>query len=138
MTTGTRQPIAARYLELLNSTPLRPIRSGADLDRAIRMVDSLLDLDQLVPDEQDYLEVLSGLIEKYEGDEEPLPSVSDADMLRHLIEAKDITQSQLAAETRIAESTISAILSGKRALSRLHIATLARFFHVNPAVFLSA
>jgi antitoxin component HigA of HigAB toxin-antitoxin module len=43
----------------------------------------------------------------------------------------------LSTDTGIAGSTISAILSGKRGLTRGHIATLARYFKVSPAVFIS-
>ena len=100
------------------------------------MVDSLLDLGRLGPDEEDYLEVLAGLIERYEAEHEAMPPVGEDEMLRHLIEARDITQAQLASETNIAESTISAILSGKRRMSKSHVVALARFFRVSPAVFL--
>jgi HTH-type transcriptional regulator/antitoxin HigA len=58
-------------------------------------------------------------------------------MLRHLIEAHDITQARVSEETGIAESTISAILSGKRGLSRNHVVALARYFKVSPAVFIT-
>jgi HTH-type transcriptional regulator/antitoxin HigA len=126
------------YIELVRVLPLRPIRSEAELDRAIAMVNQLIDRDELHPDESDYLDVLSDLVERYEADQHPLPAISEADMLRHLIDARDITQCQLAADTGIAESTISAILSGKRGMNRAHIATLARYFKVSPAVFIKA
>jgi len=128
---------ADRYFALARMFPLRPIRSEDALDRAIAMVDSLLDRESLSAAESDYLEVLSDIVRRYESEEHPLPSVSDAELVRHLIEARAITQAQLAAETAIAESTISAVLSGKRMLSRKHVATLARYFKVNPAVFIA-
>ena len=67
-----------------------------------------------------------------------MPPVSDADMLRHLIESRGTTQAEVAAEAGIAESTISEILAGKRGMNRRHIEALARHFKVNPAVFISA
>jgi HTH-type transcriptional regulator/antitoxin HigA len=54
------------------------------------------------------------------------------------IEARGTTQAQVAADTGIAESTISAILAGKRGMTRKHIESLARDFKVKPAVFLSS
>ncbi len=98
---------------------------------------SLLDKDQRDADEEDYLDVLGDLVEKYETSAHPIPPVSDADMLRHLIEAKGVTQAEVAEETGISRSTISEILSGKRTLNRRHIDALAGFFHVSPAVFLA-
>jgi HTH-type transcriptional regulator / antitoxin HigA len=126
-----------RYLELIRRFPLRPLRSDADLDGAIAVVNSLIDQQERSRDEEDYLEVLSDLVEKYETEHHPMPPVSDADMLRHLIEARETTQSAVAAETGIAVSTISEILAGKRGLNRRHIEALSRYFHVEPTVFLS-
>ncbi len=58
-------------------------------------------------------------------------------MLQHLIEAKGVTQAEVAAATNIAESTISALVRGKRRLARKHLEALAGYFRVSPAVFLS-
>lgn len=129
---------ADQYLELVRRFPLRPIRSDAELDRAIEVINSLVDQEKLTTDEDDYLEVLGDLIEKYEHEHHPIPPVSDADMLRHLIEARGTTQAAVAAETGIAVSTISEILAGKRGLNRRHIEALARMFHVSPAVFIGS
>src|SRR5947209_18286411 len=62
-----------RYLDLVRRFPLRPIRSEAELDRAIAMIDSLVDQETLSLDEQDYLDVLSDIVEKYETETHPLP-----------------------------------------------------------------
>ena len=102
------------------------------------MINALIDKDRLDTDEDDYLDVLGDLVEKYEAEHYPVPSVSDAEMLRHLIESRSLTQAKVAVETGLAESTISAILAGKRGLNRKHMEVLASYFHVSPAVFLSA
>ncbi len=124
-----------RYLELVRQFPLRPIRSDQELDEAVRMVDLLLSKRSLGPEEQDYLDVLSDLIERYEAEAHPIAPLPDADILRHLIEAKGVPQSQVAKATDIADSTISEVLSGKRSLNRTHIGKLARYFSVSPQVF---
>lgn len=124
-----------RYLELIRQLPLHPIRSELELDRAIAMIDSLLDHRNRTPDEEDYLDVLSDLVERYEDEAHPLPPLCDADMLRHLIEQKGISQAEAAEATGIAESTISEVLRGKRTLSRKHIGKLACYFGVSPEVF---
>jgi HTH-type transcriptional regulator/antitoxin HigA len=127
-----------RYLELVRRFPLRPLRSDADLDAAVAVIDSLIDQDDLSPPEQDYLDVLSDLVEAYEDEHVPIDPVSDAEMLRFLIESKGVTQAQAAAEAGIAESTISEVLSGKRKLNRGQIGKLARYFHVEPGAFVFA
>jgi HTH-type transcriptional regulator/antitoxin HigA len=113
---------------------LRPIRSERDLESAIALIDELTDR-ELAPDEKDYLQVLSGLVERFEAEHFPVSPVSDADMLRHLMEAKGVQQAEIARATKIAESTISEVLSGKRSLNRVHIGKLATYFHVRPDVF---
>jgi HTH-type transcriptional regulator/antitoxin HigA len=123
------------YFDLVTQFPLRPIHSDAELEGAVRMVDSLLDRRDLGPEEEDYLEVLADLIERYEAEAHPIAPVSDAEMLAHLIEAKGVAQTEISTATGIADSTISEILNGKRSLSRSHIGKLARYFNVSPNVF---
>ena len=125
----------SRYLKLVRQFPLRPIRSDDELDKAIRMVDSLLDRQELEPEEEDYLEVLGDLVERYQREAHPMPPVSDAEMLRHLIEAKGVSQTEVSGATGIADSTISEVLKGKRSLNRTHISKLTRYFKVSPGVF---
>jgi antitoxin component HigA of HigAB toxin-antitoxin module len=84
----------------------------------------------------DRIAVLGDLVAKYESTQHPVPPVSDAEMLRFLIvDAKGVSQAQVAAETGIPESTISEVLSGKRGLSRRNIGILSRYFHVSLSVF---
>lgn len=125
------------YLHLVRQCPLRPVRTEKELDRAIAMIDSLLDRAHLDSAEDDYLDVLGDLVERYEDEAHPIETsdLSDAEMLEHLIEAKDVTQADVARATGIAESTISEVRSGKRTLSRTHIGKLAAYFHVDPGVF---
>jgi HTH-type transcriptional regulator/antitoxin HigA len=124
-----------RYLELVRRFPLRPLRTAADLHAAVAVIDSLLDRDGLSPPEQDYLDVLSDLVEAYESEAVPIGPVGDAAMLRFLIENRGATQTQVAAGAGIAESTISEVLAGKRKLNRGQVGKLARYFHVEPGAF---
>ena len=123
------------YFALVVRFPLRPIRSDKELNAAVKIVDSLLDRKDLAAEEEDYLEVLGDLIEQYEGEAHPIAPVSDVEMLRHLIEAKGVSQTEVSKATGIADSTISEVLKGKRSLNRTHIGRLARYFNVSPDVF---
>jgi HTH-type transcriptional regulator / antitoxin HigA len=141
MTTNTTSrrgtPVAEDYLALVRTLPLRPIRTEVELDRAIAMVDALSDRDTLAPDEHDYLLVLSELIEKYEDEQYPIPAVPGVSMLRYLVESKGVTRAKVAVEAGIAESTLSEILAGKRKLGIKHVTILARYFKVDPGLFIS-
>ncbi len=74
MELGNQTEIGERYLTLIRRLPLRPIRSEADLGRAIAMADALSDQGDLDSEEHDYLMVLCGLIERYEDVHYPMPS----------------------------------------------------------------
>ena len=128
------------YLELVHRFPLRPIRTESELDRAIAVINQLLDRDDLDPGEDDYLDVLGDLVKRYEDKAYPMPTddLTDAEMLEHLIEAKGVKQVEVARGAGIAESTLSEVLAGKRKLTRGQVEKLARYFHVEPGVFFSA
>lgn len=130
-----RADITDRYLALVRRFPLRAIRADEELDRAVTLIDELIDRDDLADDERDYLEALSTFVERYESEQHPIPPASDAEMLRHLIEARGVTQAKVSEDVGITESTISAILAGKRGLNRRHVSKLAGYFNVSPAVF---
>lgn len=124
-----------RYLELLGKFPLRPIRTEAELDAATEVIHELIDQDTRTVAEDDYLEVISQLVEQYEEVHYPMGDVSDAEMLAYLMEIQGRTQTEVARGAKIAASTVSEVLSGKRKLNRAQIGKLARYFHVEPGVF---
>src|SRR4051794_40603648 len=107
-----------RYLDLVRQFPLRPLRTDVDLEAAIAVIDALIDRPALTLPEQDYLDVLSDLVEAYEAEMVPMRPVGDADLLRFLIEQRGVTQAAVATGAGIAESTISEVLAGKRKLNR--------------------
>jgi len=119
------------YLELIKDFPLTSIRSEADLEAAQQVIDQLLASGKLLPGEELYLDALSDLVATYEDEYCPIEAASDADLLRHLMEAKGISQVELHRKTKIAKSTISEILAGKKSFSRQIIRTLAKFFDVD-------
>ena len=65
------------YWELMHGFPLRPIRTEKELDQAIEVIDSLLDRADLTAAEEDYLDLLGDLVERYEDEADPLPEVSE-------------------------------------------------------------
>jgi HTH-type transcriptional regulator/antitoxin HigA len=127
-----------RYFALIRELPLRPLRSNRELDQATAMIDRLLAREGLARDEEDYLDVLSNLVELYEDEHYPIEPVSGLDALRHLVESSGKTRATLAAEAGLPESTLSEILLGRRRLNTRHIQILARYFRIAPGVFLEA
>jgi HTH-type transcriptional regulator/antitoxin HigA len=86
------------------------------------------------PDEEEAIELLTLLVTRYESERYPLPDAEPSEMLRFLLEQNGLSQRDLAEELGN-ETTVSLILSGRRPLTRDHIARLSARFHVSPAVF---
>lgn len=122
------------YLELVMKFPLTSIRSEKDLQAAQNVMDGLLSQGTLSAGKELYLDALSDLVATYEDEHYRIKPASDAEMLRHLMEAKGISQVELHRRTQISKSTISEILSGKKAFSRQLIRILADFFEVEKGV----
>ncbi len=125
------------YMALVRAFPLRPIRSDAELASAIAAIDAASDARPRDAGRQDYILVLAGLIREYEEATDPIPDHDPADYLRDLMEANDLSQVALAAETDVAVSTVSEILSGRRAMSRKAIHAFAERFKVEHGLFMA-
>lgn len=122
------------YLQLILAFPLTSIRSEQHLDAAQAVIDRLWVKGRLDHGTTLYLDALSDLVAKYEDEHHPIAPASDADMLRHLLDAKGVTQTQLHQETGLPKSTISEVLAGKKPFSRQMIRKLAEFFAVDVSV----
>jgi len=114
--------------------PLRTISSDDHLEAAQEVMDQLLAQGRLDRGQQAYLDALSDLVASYEDDHFPIEPASDADMLRHLLDAKGVSQAQLHRETGISKSSISEVLSGKKPFGRPMIRKLAEYFGVDVRV----
>ncbi len=124
-------------MDLVRECPLRIIRSEPEYKHAVATLDRLSDRGfDRAPDETEYLLALALFVEKYEREHEPIPRASGCEVLRYLIETHGVSQRDVANGTGLRDSTISEILAGKRKLGVKHIEALARFFKVEPAVFL--
>ena len=86
------------------------------------------------PEEEEAIELLTLLIERYETERYPVPDADPIDVLRFLLDQNGLSQRDIA-EDLGSESTVSLVLSGKRLLNRDHIARLSQRFHVSPSVF---
>lgn len=87
--------------------------------------------------EQDAIDLLSLLIERYESERFVLPNASPLDVLRFLMDQHGVTQRELSMDLG-SESLVSLILAGKRNLTVSHMHALAKRFHVPASVFLGS
>jgi len=135
MVTKTSVPFKGKvrddYLDLVGKFPLTSLKSEEQFQAAQAVLDELLVEGELTAGEEMYLDALSDLVASYEDAHYSIPPASDADMLRHLLEAKGVTQADLHRGTGLARSSISEVLAGRKPFSRQMIRTLANYFNVD-------
>jgi HTH-type transcriptional regulator/antitoxin HigA len=129
-----KRPQKDSYLNWVQAFPLASIRSDSHLRAAQGVMDQLLAQDELDEGEALYLDALSDLTAAYEDEHHAIELASDADMLRHLMEAKGVSQAAVHQATGISKSTISEVLAGKKPFSRQMIRKLAGYFKVEVGV----
>jgi HTH-type transcriptional regulator/antitoxin HigA len=114
----------------------RPIHDRVDLENATEIVDFLAG-HKLNADQEDYLDLLSDLVDEYEEKHIPyrVRKTSPLTILKFLLEENDLNASDL---SRIlgADRTLGAkILRAERALTVEHMRKLGRRFAVEPGIF---
>ena len=123
------------YAGLVRAFPLRPLHDRVDLKNATEIVDAMAGHD-LTPDQEDYLDVLSDLVQKYEEAHWPVRrrSSTPLERLQYLVEQAGMTASDLG---RLLgnRGLGSLILRGHRQLSKTHIRILADHFRLDPGYF---
>src|SRR5271154_1658882 len=108
-----------KYEELSKRFQLRPVHDKREYEKASKVLDDLVDrIKTLDHDEQDYLEVLSDLISKYEekDDVKGNISLSPMELIKYLMDENDLSQKDLIPEFGTA-SRVSEFISGTRPLS---------------------
>jgi HTH-type transcriptional regulator/antitoxin HigA len=125
------------YLELVLKFPVISLKSEEQFQDAQAVIDELLARKKLSVGEEMYLDALSDLVASYEDAHYPIEPASDADMLRHLMEAKGVTQAELHRDTGLAKSSISEVLADRKTFSRQMIRKLADYFKVNVSILTS-
>ncbi len=111
------------------------IETEAENARILSIVQRLMKKGENVSaEEEKLLKLLTRLVQDFE---ERLYKPSEAtplEVLRHLMEARGVKQSQLW-EVFGSKGIASEVLSGKRGISKTHARALANYFHVSADLF---
>jgi HTH-type transcriptional regulator / antitoxin HigA len=126
------------YRRLRRFVPLGVLRSDKDYQEAVAILDKILD--EIGQDEgrplAELAEALALFIQSYEEAHTQIPEATGPEVLRSLMEAHGLTQSELPEIG--SQGVVSEILSGERDLNIRQIRRLAKRFGVSPAVFIVA
>lgn len=125
------------YGELVAYFPPRPIHDSVDEANTEEIVLAMAG-HRLNKDQQDYLDILSDQLLKYQSDHHPdgPDKRPPLDRLKFLVEANDLKPADLQKMLGCSQSLVSQLLSGKRELSKENILKLAARFKVNPGYFM--
>lgn len=123
------------YMELVLAFPLVPIRNEKHLSDAQGVLDDLLQ-ERLDRGGEAYVDVLSDLVSDYEDQHHQIAQASPLELLRHLMGAHSLSQSQICDDIGIGRSTLSQFFSGKRELSKSTAKKLADYFDIELSLLL--
>ena len=133
----TRGSDMREYRSLVESFPPRPIRDKKQLRQTWSRIEALLAKLPRSSAEDDYLSVLTDMVEHWEADHVEISKLHGVELVRELLDDNQLPQRALI-EIFATDSIVSEVLSGKRELQSKHIEGLASFFNVSPAAFFPA
>ncbi len=134
MTRATEIQNKQEYAKLLVDTLPHVIHTEEENERYTAALKVLLAKRDRTPGEGRMVELLTLLVENFEEKSYSLPRAAPRDIVRHLMESNDLRQVDLI-DIFGAESTVSAVLNGKRDLAKSHIEKLSLRFNVSPELF---
>ncbi len=129
--------IPKSYNELVAAFPPRPIHDSVGHENTLEIIDVLAGL-SLNDEQEDYLDLLSTLVESYEADllEDELASLpTGIPMLQYLCKENSISGVELGRILGVGRSQASLILKGARKLTIPHLQRLSEHFKVSSALF---
>lgn len=129
-------PMPNTYADLLIRYVPRVIRNEREHGRALRKIDELMAISRPSKARQGILDLLVETVERYEEQTLPTPELSPSELLAHLIDVREVTQSELARETSICRSSVSDILAARRQISKTNAVKLADYFGVDASLFI--
>ena len=124
----------ANPVEMIRKGAPRLIRNDKELAEYTRTLFELTAKPRPTREEQEAIDLITLLVERYESEKYPIPDAKPVEVLRFLLDSNGLTQRDIARELG-SEATVSLVLSGKRQLNRDHIARLSSRFQVSPAAF---
>lgn len=127
--------ITSHFQALSSVIPLHTIHSEAEYDKAVEVLNQLLDAGAANEEHvlADLAHTLGALISEYDDVNYPVQNISPLAMLRFLMDQNHLTQSSLPEIGT--QGVVSEIMSGKRDLNVRQIKALSERFHVPPSAF---
>ena len=114
----------------------RVIHNDAELEAYTKALFQLTALENPSPSEEEAIELLTLLVERYEQEHYPIPAADPVSVVRLLIEHGNLTQRDLNPQFG-SESAVSMFLAGQRNLTIEQVRKLCTRFKLSADVFIS-
>ena len=124
---------AARYRRLVARAMPVIIETEAENERLLAIVEKMMSRD-LSPEEERLFNLLVKLIEDFEAHHYPMGEVAPYEMLKFLMEQRDLRQKDIV-HLFGSSGIASEVINGKRSISKAQAKKLADFFHVSVELF---
>jgi HTH-type transcriptional regulator / antitoxin HigA len=133
---GLRALDPVAYGKLLVAELPKPIQNDREFDRMVERLEALDFAKRTVtPEEKALAEILGMLIEAYDDAHHSLPQTEPHKMVQYLMEQRHLKQTDLVPVLG-SRPQVSAIVNGKRGISKAQAKKLAEFFHVPAELFI--
>ena len=123
------------YGKLLGRTLPHVIHTDEECARLTSELMRLDEREDLSPEETELAELLTVLIDEYEGRRYPIRKASPQQTLQHLMEARKLTQKDVW-KVFGSKGIASEVFHGKRSISKTQAKKLADYFHVSADLFI--
>jgi HTH-type transcriptional regulator/antitoxin HigA len=137
MPTTLRTTSNDSYLELVQTFPLRPIRTASAHRQAKAILRNLIGKRGAAV--RDYKSVLVALVVDYERSANHrlnTSKVTAADVVLHLLDERDMSVNALAKILAVSQSSLSDMINGRRDWSKQAIIRISSYFGLEPGLFL--
>jgi HTH-type transcriptional regulator / antitoxin HigA len=124
------------YVKLLCEAMPKVIRTEAEYDRLLAIVEPLHFNKHRTPEQRALYQLLVFLIETYEESQLALPPSPPHELLQFLMESNELRQTDLVALGLGSSGVVSEIVNGKRAISKAQAKILADRFKVSASLFI--
>jgi HTH-type transcriptional regulator/antitoxin HigA len=123
------------YADLISNNLPHVIQSEAENEEYLRLLEALDGKARPTAAEKELANLLTLLVEEFEGRHYALKRASPLENLRELMRANNLKQKDLV-DVFGTPSIVSEVLSGKRGLTTEHVRRLSERFRVTPELFI--
>ncbi|MGH9753009.1 MAG: helix-turn-helix domain-containing protein [Blastocatellia bacterium] len=124
----------AKYRKLVADAVPVVVETEAENERLLAIIEPMMSR-ELTPEEEKLFDLLVKLVEDFEERHYPMGESSPTEMLKFLMEQRDLRQRNIV-HLLGSSGVASEVINGKRAISKNQAKALAEFFRVSPELFI--